>query len=113
MSKTIRSRKAPTKPKPMSDRERLSQLKEFVKLCLWVLQDDFQNIHQLAEATGLCDHTIKRYIQGEVSLRCWIGSLQKLANAAGFSLTLSETDVDFKIIRRKFAGKTPRRRRAA
>jgi len=80
----------------MNVRERQSEVRCFIQLCLAALEH--RPVKHIAKATNLSTSTIYRLAKGRATLRTQINTVQALGEAAGFRLEFSKHKAHLRVV---------------
>lgn len=85
--------------KPLTNRERLGELKAFVNICLSILDEECEgDIKEICNRTGLCASTIYRLNNNIFTTAMQVRTVQKLGGACGLKLTLTEYEARVSVV---------------
>jgi len=83
----------------MSERQRISERKAFVEICFRLIEAD--SVRDVARQTNLSESTIRRLIKGKITRRTWLGTVEKLGEAAGIRLNTDKDNLTVEWIQDK------------
>lgn len=80
----------------MSDKQRLGELKAFVRLCFALIGED--DLKEIVNRTHLSISTLRRLALEEYTLAIRWGTIQRLSAAAGVRLVLTKTTASMELV---------------
>ncbi len=91
----VKASKAKNRPRQVSAKMRLEDLRLLVDACFSRLDQDMKEV---ANQTGLCLSTLYRLQSDRLTLHIEVGTLDRLIRAAGLSMTTTDSEVRVRLV---------------